>query len=175
MEELTEEERRGTQAAREQAAEQRHKIETLINIFPEDRSSDQDDLLLALLTQEIPVFQRLKESSVNLKGLQKHLEMMYFEKDDVLIHEGQDEMTEVFIVFSGFVGVYKKKNTETAKLAKAVPGQKNYSETKDDMYLGDLGMGQVVGDLLLLYNIPSQITIKTNEYSKLISISMEGF
>lgn len=83
--------------------------------------------------------------------------MASYESNVTIISIGEENLEFVYIVMSGFLGVFQNSYNEETGI-------------KDKKRIDNLITGNVFGELYLIYNIPSQVLIKTEERTKLIKI-----
>lgn len=115
-----------------------------------------------LLAADYQLFAKLKEKNTDLKSIVKSLEMSSYDSAVPIISPGDENLEYVYVVMQGYLGVYQNYINEDTNM-------------KDWRRIDSLIAGDVFGELYLIYEIPSQVLIKTEERSSLIKIPKAVF
>ena len=92
-------------------SERRHRTEELLRYPMDRRDALFKEELTTLLTTDLQVFAKLKEGGISVYEIAPHLTIDYFEQDQTLIGEGQQEVEFAYVVISGLVSVFEQRET----------------------------------------------------------------
>ena len=92
------------------------KLEKLLMIPQYAKTEDQIEEIWLLLASDYQVFAKLKEQNKDLKEIVKHVSMASFESNIAIISIGEENHEYVYIVMSGFLGVFQNFTDEETGL-----------------------------------------------------------
>ena len=96
-------------------SERRHRTEELLRIPMDRRDARYKEELTTLLTTDLHVFTKLKEGGVSVYEISQFLTIDYFEADQTLISEGQQDVEYAYVVVTGIVGVFQQREIKRTK------------------------------------------------------------
>lgn len=138
------------------------KLERLLPIHPDDRKVNVLEDIALLLASEYKVFAKLEEQNKDMLEIVKPITMSSYESGMNIINIGDSNHEFVYIIISGFWGIFQKELNEELNIM-------------EDKRVGNLIKGSIFGELYLIFNIPSKVFVRTEERTKVMKIPKDTF